>query len=135
MSTASIGIQQERFAFLRRVLLADGIVSGSFAILLAIGGGLLSEPLGLSSLFIRVVGLSLVPFAGALFYLSTRAHLPQPMVWAIVGLNAVWALASVGLFFSGWVAPTALGTGFIIAQAALVAVFAELQFIGLRRAA
>jgi hypothetical protein len=31
------------------------------------------------------------------------------------------------------VAPTALGTAFVIAQAAVVALFAELQFIGLRR--
>ena len=41
-----------------------------------------------------------------------------------------WA-ASVVLF--GFVAPTLLGYAFVIAQAIVVGVFAELQFIGLRR--
>jgi hypothetical protein len=37
------------------------------------------------------------------------------------------------LLVSGWVAPTALGYAFVIAQAAVVAVLAELQIAGLRR--
>jgi hypothetical protein len=39
----------------------------------------------------------------------------------------------VGLLVTDIVVPTALGYAFVSAQAAAVAVFAELQFIGLRR--
>lgn len=43
-------------------------------------------------------------------------------------------VASVVLLLSGLVAPTTLGTAFIVAQATIVAVLAELQIIGLRKA-
>jgi hypothetical protein len=35
---------------------------------------------------------------------------------------------------TGWVAPTWLGYAFVLVQAVVVALFAELQFFGLRRA-
>src|ERR671915_386249 len=41
---------------------------------------------------------------------------------------------SVLLLLTGWVAPTALGYTFIVFQAAVVALFAELQYVGLRKA-
>ena len=61
--------------------------------------------------------------------------------WAIlIALTALSLMAgrpghagSIGLLVSGWVAPTALGYAFVIAQAIVVGVFAELQFVGLRR--
>jgi hypothetical protein len=39
------------------------------------------------------------------------------------------------LLVSGWIAPNVLGVIFVAMQAAVVAVFGELQFIGLRRSA
>jgi hypothetical protein len=54
-------------------------------------------------------------------------------VQAIIALNVLWVAGSIGLLVSGWVAPTALGYAFVIAQAIVVGVFAELQFVGLRR--
>jgi len=42
-------------------------------------------------------------------------------------------VGSVALLISELVAPTALGTAFIIAQALIVAILAELQIIGLKR--
>ena len=47
--------------------------------------------------------------------------------------NAVWSADSLLLLVTGWVQPTAAGTAFVIAQAVAVAVYAELQFVGLRR--
>ncbi len=52
---------------------------------------------------------------------------------AIIALNVLWVAGSIGLLMSGYVAPTMLGHAFVIAQALAVGVFAELQFIGLRR--
>jgi hypothetical protein len=47
----------------------------------------------------------------------------------------LWVAGSIGLLVSGWVAPTMLGTAFVTAQAVVVGVLAELQFVGLRRGA
>ena len=72
---------------------------------------------------------------GSVLYYYAAAALKR---WA-GGLHAGWrhslALLSVGtLAFAGWVLPTALGLAFLIAQAAFVALFAELQWMGWRRA-
>lgn len=37
------------------------------------------------------------------------------------------------LLIGNWVAPTMLGYAFVIGQAAAVALFAELQYVGLKR--
>ena len=50
----------------------------------------------------------------------------------IVG-NAAWTLGSIALLFSGAVSPNLLGQVFIVAQAIATGVFAELQYVGLRK--
>ena len=42
-------------------------------------------------------------------------------------------IGSAALRISGLVAPTTLGTAFVIAQALVVAILAELQLLGLKR--
>jgi glucose uptake protein GlcU len=54
-------------------------------------------------------------------------------VWGVVIGNAIWVLDSVLLLLSGSVQPTAIGTAYVIAQAVVVAVIAELEFTGLRK--
>jgi hypothetical protein len=54
-------------------------------------------------------------------------------VWAIIILNTLWALDSIALLFTSWVAPNLFGSGFVIVQTVVVALFAELQFLALRR--
>ena len=50
-------------------------------------------------------------------------------------MNVVWAIDSVVLLFTGWVAPNLLGYAFVVGQAAVVAVLADLEYVGLRRTA
>lgn len=57
----------------------------------------------------------------------------RPLVFAVVACNASWALDSVLLLFTGWIEPTLLGEVFVAGQAIIVAVLAELEFVGLRR--
>ena len=47
----------------------------------------------------------------------------------------IWVLDSVVLLFTGWVSPNFLGYAFVIAQAAVVALLADLEYVGLKRAA
>jgi hypothetical protein len=120
--------------FLRYALLADAIASGATGVLLIAGAGLLDGLLGLPVALMREAGLLLVPYVALVAYVGTREVISRPAVQTIIALNIVWTVCSIGLLLTDTVVPTALGTAFVIAQAALVAVFAELQFIGLRRA-
>ena len=47
--------------------------------------------------------------------------------------NAAWTLGSIALLFSGSVSPNLLGMVMVVAQAIATGVFAELQYIGLRK--
>jgi hypothetical protein len=77
--------------------------------------------------------LILLPYAAGVAYLGTCESLSRGAVWAVIVLNAVWVLDSVLLLLSGRVAPTMLGTAFVLAQALVVLLFAEAQYLGLRR--
>jgi len=48
-------------------------------------------------------------------------------------INLLWAVASIGLLFTGLVAPNLLGYAFVIGQAVIVAALGELQYVALRR--
>lgn len=119
--------------FLRRVLLADAATSAACGVLLTLGAGLLAPLTGLPPALLSEAGLLLFPFAALVVYAATRASLSRPLVWTIIAGNALWAVDSIGLLLSGWVEPTLVGESFVIAQAIVVAVFAELEFFALRR--
>jgi hypothetical protein len=121
--------------FLRRVLLLDAVSSGAMGVLLLTCSGLLAGLLNLPAELLNEAGIVLVPFALAVGFLGTRSRLSRVAVWAVIGINAVWAIDSVVLLFTGWVQPNSLGYAFVIGQAAFVAVMAELEFLGLRKSA
>lgn len=119
--------------FLRGVLFADAatcISTGMFSIIF-------SETLGaflqLPAQFLFYAGLSLLPFAAFLLFTATRRQTASVFVWAIILLNALWALDSFLILLAGWVAPNAFGYGFVIFQAIGVAALAGLEFVGLKR--
>jgi hypothetical protein len=118
---------------LRRAIQADALVSGAMAALLSVGAGTLAPLLSLPELLLREAGLFLIFYAALVGWLGSRALMPKLLVIAVVAGNALWVLGSVALLFSGAVAPNLLGIGFVLMQAIAVGVFAELQFMGLRR--
>jgi hypothetical protein len=119
--------------FLRRALLLDAVISAVTGLVMAGGASFLADLLALPAPLLRYAGLVLLPFAAVVAFTATRARVARGAVWAIVLVNALWALDSVALLLTGWVAPNLLGAGFILFQAAVVAGFAALQFLGLRR--
>ena len=118
---------------LRKALLSDALLSGLTGLALAFAAGPLSTPLGLAVGLLRWSGIILIPVAALVARLGMRARIQRPVVFAVVACNALWALDSVLVLVTGWVEPTILGEVFVIGQAAVVAVLAELQFVGLRR--
>ena len=119
--------------FLRRVLLADAATSGATGLLMMLGAGAAGELLAVPVALLRYAGLTLLPFAALVAVLATRENLWRAGVWAVVVCNALWAADSVLLLLTGWIEPNELGIAFIVAQALVVAVFAELEYLGLRR--
>ena len=120
-------------SFLRRVLLVDAVSSGAMALGLLVAAGVLAELLQLPADLLWDAGIVLIPFAAFVGFLSSREQPPRFAVWAVIGLNALWTIDSVLLLTTGWIAPNALGYVFIIGQALVVGVLAELEYVGLRR--
>jgi len=118
---------------LRRTLIADAAISGTTGLLMIAFGNTLSEPLGVPVVLMRYAGVSLLPFAALLVYLARCESLSRAVVWIVIACNALWAVDSILIMLIGWVEPTVLGQAFIIAQALIVALFAEAQYLGLRR--
>ena len=118
---------------LRRVLTADAVVTGLAGLMMVLAAIPLSTRYGLPVGLLRWAGMICLPFAAFDAWLATRKRLQRPAVFFVVACNALWALDSILLLLTGWVEPTAFGTVFVIAQAVVTAVFAELEFIGLRR--
>lgn len=120
-------------SLLRAALLADGAACGALGLLLLGGGAGLAEAFGLPAAALEVIGVALLPAAAALTWLARRDTLPVWLVWAVIGIGAVWVADSLLLLVSGWVAPTPLGTAFVLAQAAVVAGLVAAEWIGLRQ--
>ena len=119
--------------FLRRVLLLDAVSTTAAGVLMLAAAGAAEPLLRLPADLVRYSGASFLPFAAAVGYAATRTLLPRGAVWAVIAYNALWAAASILVLLSGFVRPAPLGYAFVIAQAAFVAVMAELEYFGLRR--
>lgn len=120
--------------YLRRVLLADAIASGATGLAMLSGAAMLAPVLGIPQELLHYAGLFLLPFAVAVGIVASRNSISRTAGWIIVGVNALWVIDSILLLMLGWISPTGWGQAFVIAQAVVVGIFAELQFIGLRRA-
>lgn len=119
--------------FLRYALVGDAAASGATGLLMAAGASGLAGLLGLPEGLLRYAGLFLVAYAVAVAVAGTRVMVSRRAVWAVIALNGAWVIESIVLLMGPWVSPTALGTAFVLIQAAVVLGFAEAQYIGLRR--
>ncbi|MEO4044212.1 hypothetical protein AAFN47_21650 [Hoeflea sp. CAU 1731] len=123
----------KRSALLHRALYLDAAASGALALMLAFGAAPLSNLLGFDPFFLRFIGLLLLPYA---ILVGWTARPPVPDRQAarlIIGCNIAWVAASILFLFSGWTNPTTLGQAFVVAQAAAVGLFTELQIMGLKK--
>lgn len=118
---------------LRRAIQGDAVITGAMAVLLVAAAGLLGSLLNLPKSFLREVGVFLIVYAALVGFLGSRERMPKLAVGLVIAANALWAIDSIALLFTGWIQPNLLGQAFIAAQAVAVAVIAELQYMGLKR--
>ena len=120
-------------SFLRRALTADAVLTGATAAVTIVAGDVVAGLLDMPAALLRYAGIGLIPFVVYVFYLSRRASLTGASVWLVIAFNVAWVIASGVLLLSGQIQPNAFGYAFVIVQAIAVAVFAGMQYVGLRR--
>jgi hypothetical protein len=131
---ARIATARDGGRLLRFALRLDAAGSGALGLLGLAAATPLAGLLGAPAAGIRGTGAVLVAYAVALLVLAARPTIPRAGAWTVVVANVVWVLSSVGAAVAGRGELTALGVGVVLAQAAAVLVFADLQWLGLRRA-
>jgi hypothetical protein len=119
--------------FLKRVLLLDAISCLGMAALLLPGATLLAPLLGLDRSLLIGAGAMLAPLGLFILWIATRRSLYVWLVYLVVVGNVLWTIESF-LLLGVAVGVTAIGTAFVSGQAAIVAVLATLEYVGVRRA-
>ncbi|UPK24906.1 hypothetical protein [Bradyrhizobium sp. 195] len=119
--------------FLRRALLADAIFSGVAALGFTFGASAFAALFNLPEALLRETGLFLIAYTALVGWLASRAAVPKPLVLLVIVGNAAWTVGSIALLLSGAVSPNLAGELMVVAQAIATGVFAELQYVGLRR--
>lgn len=133
MSTQST-IQTDRSQLLRRVMLADSVLSVIFGALLIVGAGPIAAFLGISStVILTIIGVAVVLYAADLWYIATRPTINR--LWAIAAISAdvAWVVVSWIVLLAGWSMFSTAGFWAIAVVADLVLVIAILKGVGLRR--
>jgi hypothetical protein len=119
--------------FLRAVLLIDAATCVATGLLMTLGADILARLTAVPAPLLLYAGLSLFPVAIFIALVGTRESLAPGAVWVVIIGNAAWVAGSALLLFGGMIAPNAFGYAFIGAQAAAVALLAELEYFGLRQ--
>ncbi|MDI1237638.1 MAG: hypothetical protein PSV26_09180 [Polaromonas sp.] len=121
--------------FLRSVLWLDaatGAATGALQLLLT---GWLAALLGLPETLLVASGWAILGYVALICFIATRQWMLAGLVWLLIGANLLWVAACLALLLGDVVTPTLTGKAFIAIQAVAVGLLAEMQWVGLRKAA
>ena len=135
MTTATTALRRRDLTSLPVALRLDAVVTGANGAAYLAAAAPLSDLLGLSASLLRIAGAGLLAFAAVVWLVGSAQRVARPAAAAIIALNGVWAVGCIAAALAGAGTPTTVGAAWMIAQALVVAGFAELQLTGLRRAA
>jgi hypothetical protein len=130
IDAASNNTVQSRF--LTRVVRLDAVASGGLGVLLLAVGWALEGPLGLPMELSAGAGAFLLLWTAALLLVSRHSAMSRTAVAEVIAINALWVVSSLAVMLLHDL--TAIGVAFVVAQAAAVGLFAELQLTALRKA-
>jgi hypothetical protein len=120
-------------SYLRQGLLANATTNLGLALFMLLAAGMLAEKLWLPASVLFFAGSGLLVASILLGYLSLKQTISDGMVAAVIGFNVLWAIGSLVLLAGGLVEPSRTGMVLIVTQAAVAAMYAWLQTIGLRQ--
>lgn len=118
---------------LKTVLLLDAVVTGANGLAYVAGAAALDSLLGPSSTHLIALGVFLVACSALLATIGTRRPISRGWTMFAVDVNIAWTIGSIVAVAFGWFDLTTTGQVWTILQAGLVAAFAALQIITLRR--
>ncbi|WP_406272834.1 hypothetical protein OH799_33535 [Nocardia sp. NBC_00881] len=121
--------------FLSTTPRVDGWSTGIFGGVLLAGAAALRDPLGLPTVWSVVFGVAMLGGALVLLLIARQPEIRARQANGVVAVNAVSAVAMIALAESGVLDLTVLGVALLLVGAAVVAVFAGLEFTGLCRRA
>jgi hypothetical protein len=118
---------------LQLALLIDAVATCAVGLGTTLFPAELAQATHLPAWLLLSAGIFMIAYALVAALLSRRETLPRWAVWGVIGGNALWALECIALALGGILSPSSLGVGFLLSQALVVIVFAELQYMGLKR--
>ncbi len=133
-------VEEDCGGLLRLVLKLDAVATGAVGALMLLAAGTVvgdGRPfvvlLGIPLAVLVSVGLFLIAFAAFVWIAGSRRRVSGPGAWAAVAINVAYVAGCIVVVAGGWLPLSALGVAFVLAQAAAVALFVALQYLGLRR--
>ncbi|RJP55800.1 MAG: hypothetical protein C4557_00850 [Anaerolineaceae bacterium] len=119
---------------IRRILLGNAIFSGVSGLLFTFASASVARFLGIdASIIILLIGIGLAGYAFLLYQNASRSEISKAFVLTAVVLDSIWVLLSIILLITNWVPFATEGKWAVGIVAAIVDVFATLQFIEWRR--
>ncbi|MFD7432923.1 hypothetical protein ACFV6Z_38560 [Streptomyces sp. NPDC059818] len=119
--------------FLRLVLRVDSVSTAVMAAALIAASGPLGAATGMPVAFSVGFGLYQLGGAAALALIAGYPAIPAGLVWAVIGVNLCSAVACLVVAATDFVPLTGFGVVFMLIGALVVAVYAVLEYAGLRR--
>ena len=135
MTTLSTSIRTTRDGLLRLALRADAALSAVAGVPFLLAAGPLSTALGPPRWALWELGAVLVGYGALVWTMAARPQINRRAAWAVVVGNIVWAVLSAIALLAGWLPLTTAGVVVTVVMALHCSVFADLQFLGLRRLA
>ncbi|MCG8377401.1 MAG: hypothetical protein MI702_13065 [Chlorobiales bacterium] len=132
----------ERSSFLRNVLKANAVFSSFTGTLLLIFPSSIASAFGFTApifsanpeLALRILGISLLIFAGSLAFTATRKEVNLLEAWIAVILDELWVLGSILVLLINIYPINFAGKIAISAIALFVGLLSILQFMGIKSA-
>lgn len=120
---------------LRNTLRANGVFSTLSGIVFILGAGQVASFLGVDSAssLILMTGIILLGYAAVLFQQSARPTLDTRVGWLAFTLDILWVAGSWIVLAADAFGLSAQGRWGVLIVADIVAVFAVLEYVGLRR--
>lgn len=119
---------------LRGVLQGNMFFSGLSGLLLAGAAAPLARWLGVPAIWpLLLIGVGLLGFAWLLSQIARTYPLNLRQANGIFWLDVAWVVGSALLLVTGWVPLTTAGWWAVLLVADMVAIFAILEFVGIRR--
>ncbi len=133
-SVKSESYSGENNKLLRYTLRGNAAISAVSGVIAILAAAPIAAFMGLASpLILVVIGVGLLPFAFLVYKVSTMTAVNPLFIKEILVMDLLWIGGSIAILLIGWPVLTTNGRWLVAILADVVAVFALLEFVGLRR--